>query len=154
MTSVIHGFFGLGLHLALALGVSWGILSTGRASAASDAPLTELASLRWQHRFILVDGRLPDAIERLRGAQQAMAERDIVWLVAHQDHVQSNYPGPVGDALAQALKEGYFNRSDASVFLIGKDGGLKAKYHRLDLPKLFERIDAMPMRQREMEGAE
>jgi hypothetical protein len=118
-------------------------------------PLTGLAPLRWQQRIILVDGRqIPDAVERLREAQIAINERDIFWFVNQQGRLQSNYPGPLDGALAAELKRQYFSRSDAAVFLIGKDGGLKTGDQRLDLPRLFERIDAMPMRRREMEGGE
>ncbi len=145
-----HRLFGLGLRLALSVG-----LFCSTAVAASQAPLTGLAPLRWQQRIILVDGQqIPDAIERLREAQIAIDERDILWFVNQQGRLQSNYPGPLDDALAAELKRQYFSRSDAAVFLIGKDGGLKTGDQRLDLPRLFERIDAMPMRQREMRGAE
>ena len=116
--------------------------------------LTELASLRWQHRIIVVDGRIPDAVERLRAARPAIDERDIVWFVASPDGLRSNYPGEIGDPLAQQLDARYFGRSDAKVFLIGKDGGLKASERDLDLQRLFARIDAMPMRRREMTAAE
>jgi hypothetical protein len=37
------------------------------------------------------------------------------------------------------------------VFLIGKDGGLKASARELDLPALFALIDTMPIRRREMD---
>jgi len=150
MTLISHRRFGLGLRLVLALAVS----STTTAFATDEAPLTELASLRWQHRIILVDGQVPDATARLRAAQPVIDERDIVWFVARQGRLLSNYPGRMGDALAQRLDERYFSRSDARVFLIGKDGELKASYQALDLPSLFARIDAMPMRRREMETAE
>ena len=140
---------GLSLQLLLSLGLSW-----SSAAAASQAPLAGLAPLRWQHRVILVGEQIPDASERLREAQAAIDDRDILWFVNHQGQLQSNYPGPLSDALAAELERQYFSRSDAAVFLIGKDGGLKAGDQRLDLPGLFERIDAMPMRQREMEGAE
>lgn len=64
----------------------------------------------------------------------------------------SNYPDDLGDALAQYLDERYFDRFDARAFLIGKDGGLKSCEPDLDLPSIFARIDAMPMRRREMEA--
>jgi len=147
MVSIKHRLFGLCLRLALSLG-----LLSASAVANSQAPLTGLASLRWQHRIILVDARTPDAIERLRAAQGAVDERDIVWFVSNEGRLQSNYPGPLSDALAAELERQYFSRSGAAVFLIGKDGGLKVSDQRLDLARLFERIDAMPMRRREMEG--
>lgn len=150
MTLISHRRFGLGLRLVLALAA----FSSTAACATGGAPLTELASLRWQHRIILVDGQVPDAAARLRAAQPAIDERDIVWFVAHQGRVLSNYPGRMGDALTQRLDARYFSRSDARVFLIGKDGELKSSDQDLDLPSLFARIDAMPMRRREMETAE
>ena len=148
--SISHRRLSLGIAFALALAVSL----TAFAFAMEAATLTELASLRWQHRIIVVDGRIPDAVERLRAARHAIDERDIVWFVASPDGLRSNYPGEIGDPLAQHLDARYFGRSDAKVFLIGKDGGLKASERDLDLQRLFARIDAMPMRRREMTAAE
>ena len=139
------------MAFALALAVSVTALAFATAAAP---PLTELASLRWQHRILVVDGRIPDATERLRAAQPAIDERDIVWFVASPDGLPSNYPDRIGGALAQHLNERYFGRSDTRVFLVGKDGGLKSSEPDLDLQRLFARIDAMPMRQREMRDAE
>lgn len=150
MASTSLQCFSFGLRLVLALLIS---IPTP-ASATDDQPLDELASLRWQHRIVLVHGQVPNAVERLRSAQDAIDERAIVWFVTSQGELLSNYPGPVGDGLAQHLHERYFSRSDARVFLIGKDGGLKAGDQDLDLPALFARIDAMPMRRREMESGE
>jgi hypothetical protein len=150
MASISDRRLGVGAALALALAAS----ATATELATAEAPLTELAPLRWQHRIILVDAQVPDAVERLRAAQPAIDERDIVWFVARRDQLLSNYPGQMGDALAQHLDARYFDRSDATVFLIGKDGGVKASDRVLDLPALFARIDAMPMRRREMEAAQ
>lgn len=36
------------------------------------------------------------------------------------------------------------------VILIGKDGGIKSRFDRVDLKAIFSDIDAMPMRQNEM----
>lgn len=71
-----------------------------------------------------------------------------------QGLLRTNYPGAIEARLKQELEQRFFSRSDAVVFLIGKDGGLKASAGELDLPALFERIDAMPMRRREMESRE
>lgn len=150
----MHPWFSLVLHLALSLPLTLGLGGTGVASAAGDAALTGLATLRWQYRVILIDAHISGAIERLRGAQQAIDDRDVLWFVNDQGRLQSNYPGSLSDALAAEVERQYFSRSDTAVFLIGKDGGLKASDQRLDLPRLFERIDAMPMRQREVHGAQ
>jgi hypothetical protein len=124
------------------------------AFATEDAPLTDLAALRWQHRIILIAPEVPDAIKRLRAAASAIDERDIIWFVAHRDQLLSNYPGQIGVTLVQHLDERYFGPSGAKVLLIGKDGELKSGDQALDLSALFARIDAMPMRRREMEAAE
>jgi hypothetical protein len=116
-------------------------------------PLRELASLRWQYRVILVDAAIPDAIARLRGAQSAVDERDILWFALDQGQVQTNYSATLDAQFIEELEGRYFSTSEAAVFLIGKDGGLKASADHLDLPALFARIDAMPMRRREMDAA-
>jgi hypothetical protein len=69
------------MAFALALAVSL----TAFAFAMAAAPLIELASLRWQHRILVLDGRIPGSVERLRAAQPAIVERDIVWFVASPD---------------------------------------------------------------------
>lgn len=143
--------------LTLVLGLS----AVSALSVAASAPqdqhpdqtLTELAALRWDYRVILVDARIPDAIARLEAAQAAIDERDILWFALEEGRISTNYPGALAPSLRAELEAKVFSRSDEAVFLIGKDGGLKATATHLDLPALFERIDAMPMRRREMEAA-
>lgn len=45
-------------------------------------------------------------------------------------------------------------RSGDRVRLIGKDGGIKSREASLNLNGIFSRIDAMPMRMREMRGSD
>ena len=148
----------LGLRLSLALVLGLGMASTLTMAEpldqGADPPLGALASLHWQHQLILVDAQIPDAVARLQAEQPAIDERDILWFVRDQGRLQTNYPGPLDARLKQELEQRFFSRSDAAVFLIGKDGGLKASAQQLDLPALFARVDAMPMRRREMEAAE
>jgi hypothetical protein len=156
MAAITHGRLGLGVRLALVLGMAASCVGmfTGMAIASGEAPLTALAALRWQHRIIVVNGSVTDAVERLREAAQAIEERHIVWFVVHPERLQSNYSGPLGEALLHELQRRFFSQSDARVFLIGKDGGLKSSEPDLDLQRLFARIDAMPMRRREMRDTE
>jgi len=155
MAAIIQMLFALRLKLALVLGL--GMASTltmaEPVDQGADRPLTALASLRWQHRLIVVDAQIPDAVSRLQAAQPAIEARDILWFVRDQGQVQTNSPGQLDAGLAEELVQRFFSRSDAAVFLIGKDGGLKASAQQLDLPALFARIDAMPMRRREMDAA-
>jgi len=148
----------LALRLTLALVVGLGTASTQTLAEPLDSrlgpPLQTLAALRWQHRLIIVDAQSPEPIERLRAAQPAIDERHIIWFVRHQGLLKTNLPSPIDAALVEELEQRYFNRSDAAVLLVGKDGGIKARADHLDLPALFARIDAMPMRRREMEAAQ
>jgi hypothetical protein len=156
MTTIIPTLWARRLNLALVLGLSMAstLIMAEPLDQGADRLLGELASLRWKYRIILVDAQIPDAVARLRAEQPALDERDILWFVHDQGQVQTNYPGPLDARLKQELEQQFFSRSDAAVFLIGKDGGLKASAARLDLSALFERIDAMPMRRREMGAAD
>lgn len=144
----------LGLGLGLGLNAASTLISAEPLDQGADPPLAELGSLRWQHRIILVDAQIPDAVARLRAEQPGLDERDILWFVRDRGQLQTNYPGLLDLGLGEELEQRFFSQFDAAVFLIGKDGGLKASAQRLDLPALFARIDAMPMRRREMEAAE
>ncbi|MEA1052908.1 DUF4174 domain-containing protein [Lamprobacter modestohalophilus] len=158
MASIKQTLLALRLNLALVLGLNMAstLIMAEPLDQGADRPLGALASLRGQYRIILVDAQIPDAVARLRAEQPALDERDILWFMGDQGQgqVQTNYPGPLDARLKQELEQQFFSRSDAAVFLIGKDGGLKASAGELDLPALFARIDAMPMRRREMESGE
>ena len=156
MASIIQTLWALRRSLALVLGFGAAstLISAEPLDQSADPPLAELGSVRWQHRIILVDAQIPDAVARLQAEQPAIDERDILWFVRDQGELQTNDPGPLDPELAEELEQRFFSRSDAAVFLIGKDGGLKASARQLDLPALFARIDAMPMRRREREAAE
>jgi hypothetical protein len=59
---------------------------------------------------------------------------------------------PLSSEEAEALRRRFSVQSGRfAVILIGKDGGVKmVREHEADLQEIFDRIDAMPMRQREM----
>jgi len=91
------------LNIGIALATTLAISLPAFASATEKAPLTALTSLRWQHRIILVEAQIPDAVERLRAARPAINKRDIVSFALSSDELLSNYPGDIGGALAQHL---------------------------------------------------
>jgi hypothetical protein len=156
MISITRVLSDLGLSGSLLLGlVTASTLTMAEPlEQPSTTPLAGLSSLRWRYRIIVVDAQISDAVERLQAGQEAISERDILWFVPDQRQLHTNYQGPIDARLIAELERRYFSRSDAAVFLIGKDGGLKASAPHLDLPALFRRIDAMPMRRREMEAAD
>lgn len=116
------------------------------------ADMNSLSDYQWKNRLILVQASDENAgeIEMLRSARAGVDDRDVVWFVNTGSEVVSNQQS-LSNSLESDIKtllDGV--RSDERVLLIGKDGGIKSREARLDLDAIFRRIDAMPMRMREM----
>jgi hypothetical protein len=105
----------------------------------------------WEHRVLLVFPG-PDASawrqqrERLDAARDALAERDILVVVV------GDTPAPIQLPQADAARARWkVGPAEAQAVLVGKDGGEK---WRAALPTplepVFELVDTMPMRQREV----
>jgi hypothetical protein len=128
------------------------------AAREEEFAVIDLATYRWNNRVVLVFGPSAGdpAVAQQRGWMDAhadaSAERDLV-----VGYIFEDAPGSIGDAAvsaedARALRERFGVAQGAFRFvLIGKDGGVK---RTADAPvptdELFDQIDAMPMRQREM----
>lgn len=115
---------------------------------------TELASLRWQQRILLVS--LPDdkAMSQWSTALEyhavALNERRLwVWLRGPDD--KARFPDT---AEQQRLTVNWQDYPGESVVLIGLDGGIKARYRSqaFDFDQLFNVIDQMPLRRQELSG--
>lgn len=124
--------------------------SAKAADPAATGPLTQIDSLRWHHRIVLVmaSPHPKEDIATLRRNASENDDRQLLWFVLEDGGVVSNYPGVIAPALRSALNSRF--GADTAVLLIGKDGGVKARESRLDLEGIYARIDAMPMRIREM----
>lgn len=116
------------------------------------ADMNNLGDYQWKNRLILVQSasETPHAVETLRDAHAAIDDRDIIWfvntgegLVSNQETVSGGVEKDASELLAKVSPED-------RVLLIGKDGGIKSGEPSLDLDAIFRRIDAMPMRIREM----
>lgn len=124
-------------------------------SAANPLESDALDRFRWEHRILLISTQEPlsgSLLDELNQASGPIRERHLLWFLFSGEDVVTNYPGILEEKFEKALRHFYRNRSHSkhSVLLIGKDGGIKARQSRLDLKALFNRIDSMPMRQREM----
>ena len=104
---------------------------------------TDLDGLKWKKRVIVLlsasptDARLLTQKEKLASQRSPMAERDVVVLE------ETSAQGP--------LHRRFSVRDDFSALLIGKDGGEKWRTSDIFLPQIvFDQIDQMPMRAREM----
>jgi Domain of unknown function (DUF4174) len=121
------------------------------------AALKDLSELQWKNRVILVHtgnslAQSQLVVTKLLNAETALNERDVVWFLLAEDGVRSNYGKAISGHLHEKLSGQYFpDNQRVNVVLIGKDGGVKLRQMAFDLNVLLQRIDAMPMRKKEME---
>jgi hypothetical protein len=129
----------------------------GIAKAADPAAIQSMNDYLWSNRPLLVFAPEPDhpivAAQRLElsGRDGNFHERDMVYIEVVAGNVSiDGQPAPGLDA--SELQGRYrLNAGQAAALLVGKDGGVKLRSSEaLDAAALFDTIDAMPMRQREM----
>ncbi|SDG27223.1 DUF4174 domain-containing protein [Alloyangia pacifica] len=104
----------------------------------------DLGELRWNNRPVLLfapsagDANYETQMELFRRSEEALRARDIVVL----SDLEPRDPSPI----RQAFSPGGFK-----LVLVGKDGGVKLEEDAVLAPEtLFEVIDRMPMRRREL----
>ena len=115
--------------------------------------LTDIASLQWKYRVIVVNETQNEekALALLQEHTAEINDRDIVWFITKEDLALTNYSGDLSEDLLSSTRERY-GIGQGKVILIGKDGGIKSRLDRPDLQAIFSEIDAMPMRQHEMQN--
>lgn len=116
---------------------------------------TSLKDLQWQYRVLLVNAPKPEQgkiKQELEEARAAIEDRHIAWMLFTGQSMISHPEGLKPDtSLSQKVSKRFFTDEDKlKVVLIGKDGGVKARYDELDLDAVFALIDTMPMRRAEM----
>jgi glutathione peroxidase len=132
----------------------------GRAAASSRAAehvAFDLNDMRWKKRVLLVfaESREDDGLGSFRTAwdrdESEVLDRDLVLVEVISKDQSRIGKRSLAAASAKRLQRRFQPGSDGTTFiLIGKDGSEKLRTAELRLDTLFERIDAMPMRQREM----
>ena len=129
--------------------------ATVTVNAADDDPLREL---RWENRVLLVfatnmaDAEVAEMRAIADASREDLVDRDLVfgWVLSDEE---SRLDGrPVSPEYAERLRgRAGFGAEDFGVVLVGKDGGIKARYDGVpDIDAVFALIDGMPMRRREM----
>ena len=118
--------------------------------------LKDIGDLQWQSRILLMQGSdkaKQSFTEKLESDAQQLSERHIYWFIFQDEEVESNYPGEISDSFRNSIKAEYFGNTGEGdvIILIGKDGRPKLFTSELDLKQLYETVDAMPMRQQEMQ---
>ena len=138
-------------------------LTVEKPIAPAQAELTNIDLLfeahRWQNRVLLVFAPTPDSpqleeqLERFSTVQAGLTERNlVVWQLVNEsetairDGADSNLP-------SAAFYDRFSVEDDIfTVILLGKDGTEKSRQTEpVKIEDLFTLIDAMPMRQREMQ---
>jgi NADH dehydrogenase [ubiquinone] 1 alpha subcomplex assembly factor 1 len=147
--------FGL-RHVALVLFIVFlGCASGGYAMAEAGQGEIRLEDLQWRNRVVLVfvppGADAAGLAKRFEDERLELEERDIRYFVIGSE-IRSNGPSLLSRREAEELRTRYAQPGQGmSVALIGKDGGLKYRADHLDFGAIYREIDAMPMRQREMQ---
>ncbi len=114
-------------------------------------------SMRWQSRVLvihLVDDQIPEPIlDSLARAQPALNERKLRVFIRTKDTVFT-YSSTIQTADPQQVDQVMAVKSNPEyIYLFGLDGGLKwTDTLPLQLNHVFEQIDAMPIRKREIKN--
>lgn len=107
----------------------------------------DLASYQWKNRVLVL---LADS------ADDADFKKEMEQIRAHRSEQDDRHLVILEETSAKGEWHEHFKvKSGFAAILIGKDGGEKwRRHHAFDLSEVFEKIDAMPMRQREMKEPE
>lgn len=118
-----------------------------------------LKNYQWQNRLLLVfspqgeDRSYKLQLDEFRAAQAGLQERDLLVFHIFDDRVLLPDQTRLGASEARSLRAHYvIPDKETVILLIGKDGAEKLRSRELlTTQRLFATIDAMPMRQQEME---
>jgi hypothetical protein len=122
------------------------------AQAEAASMLSDLDSLEWKNRVIVINEpkNQDESLQLLKAQVAEIDDRDIIWFIIKDDLALSNYPGQLSREFVSNMRE-RLGPVQGKVILIGKDGGIKSQADHLNLEAIFSEIDAMPMRQLEMQ---
>ena len=122
------------------------------AQAEAEPVLSDLDNLVWKNRVIVINEikNQDESLQLLKDQEAEIDDRDIIWFIIKDDLALSNYSGQLSREFVSNMHE-RLGPVKGKVILIGKDGGIKAQSDYLNLEAIFSEIDAMPMRQLEMQ---
>ncbi|SNR79127.1 protein of unknown function [Maribacter sedimenticola] len=113
-----------------------------------------IKDFQWKNRILILSSNaantssVDQAIQKINGAQQNVQERDLMVLILNKDKFYT-----LENELVDLKPVASLNTLNDGYILIGKDGGIKAQEpYPLDLKKLFDLIDSMPMRKSEIKS--
>ena len=116
-----------------------------------------LSSFLWKSRLLLIflDNEDTEAVESISSSLNKLScdlnDRDMLigWFTNEKQEINNIQ---INDNEIKNIKtRAKINSNTTTVLLIGKDGGIKARYNNMpDLKEIFSLIDRMPMRRSEM----
>jgi len=116
-----------------------------------------LDQFRWNNRILVLFANdstqeaYQDQMDLLKSHNDGVLERDLVIFSIFDNQCSLLGDQIISDASAREIRQRLSPASSYSIYLIGKDGGVKLKREQvLEIEELFSVIDRMPMRQREM----
>lgn len=117
----------------------------------------DLSTYKWRNRLLLIFApSAPDEdhgqIRLLEGSKTGFEDRDLILATIFEDGAGTLEDDAVSTEEASVLREAFgVPKNRFTVMLVGKDGVEKYRSHEPVSPRdIFSRIDAMPMRRREM----
>lgn len=117
-----------------------------------------LNQFQWENRIIVMfsEHSKSEPYQRQMNEFEALPEelhdRDLILISVFEEECAALEGEIISDASAETIRSRLSPSGDSySIYLIGKDGGIKLKQDEFLAPsELFSVIDRMPMRQREM----
>ena len=117
-----------------------------------------LESFQWENRVLVLiahnsdDEFYQNQMHKFSSLEDELLDRDLVTISIFNRECSTLDGEVISDSSSQGIRERLSPpESGYSIFLIGKDGGVKLKQDEvLEPAELFHVIDRMPMRQREM----
>ena len=125
--------------------------STAQESSASEV----MSELIWKHRVIILFGPEEELQENQQLAffrsKAQFRDRDMT-LIRVKENAVSRDDNRIGDSrLAASFSKLYEYSEGFLLVLVGKDGTVKRRENEpVDASKIYDQIDSMPMRKREM----
>ena len=117
----------------------------------------QIADLQWKYRIVLgvVENQdeFSSNVEMLENRKEEVSERKIVYFITDGQQHATNYKGKLHENIWKDVIR-ILDEKKEKFALIGLDGGVKARYEKLDVSEVFSLIDTMPMRQQEMRRQE
>lgn len=131
---------------------------TNDTDSPCDGKSVTLDQFKWENRVLLIFAKDSDSdmyqaqIDSLHSHREGLTDRDLVIFSMFDQECSTVDDNIIDDTSAETIRNNFSDQKETySIFLIGKDGGVKLQKNQLlSVDELFNTIDRMPMRQREM----